>query len=301
MLKLFFITGVALFTLLLWAGCGGDDECPTCPSGVDTVTITETVTDTIELEIEYLAWTDAYIQLDPYFCINAFIHTNSGADPNPDSIRIGDSLYTEFSAYYFQHEGDPYYQLDECEDGFDPTYQSGDLATVTIWGSNRSSSATVVALDYWDDEALIADPDDGDTTVQYGNTVTCAWTEVDNAEWYGIEVEYGLDSAGQTAWRSDYAFTYDTVYTIPDTAFGYPVELARLYAVPVTGPDPESGLTNWEGDFTAGKLYSIGAYASATIWWENPLTAAKLVVSRQDEPAEKSAEDIVRAVCEAYR
>ena len=298
MFKSILIIGLTLLTLALWAGCGGDDDCPACPSGVDTVTITETVTDTVE--IEFLAWTDAYIQLDPYFCLTATIYTNSGANPNPDSMMVGDSVFTDFYIDYFMHEGDPYYELDECEDGVDPTYQSGDLATVTIWGSNRSSSATVVALDYWDDEAVITDPDDGDTAVQYGNTVTCAWSEVDNAEWYGIEVSYGLDSAGQTAWRYVYDFTYDTVYTIPDTAFGYPVEEAYLYAVPVTGPDPESGLTNWDGDFTAGKLYSIGGYASADVYFTGG-PATKAVVETVTPRTEKTAREIVENVNKHFR
>ncbi len=306
MSKSIFTIGFIFLSLLLAVGCGDDTECPNCPTDVDTVTITETLTDTLtdtlEVPQEFLAWVDAHIQLGPEFCIEGYVYANAGANPFIDSLTVGDSVIRDIEADYFWHESDPYFNIDECEDGSEPQYVSGDVGVVRIYGSGLSSECQLVLLDYYDDWAEIIIPDDGDTTIDYnGVGFTCYWTPIEHAEWYGVELNYRLDSSGVRIYRDIYTYTYDTSYTVADTIDGFRVDYVYLYALPTTGPDPETGFSNWTGELATGKLYSTGDYAWADIYFENPPTAFKLPAVSEKRVPDKTPKEIIRAVYEAYK
>jgi len=130
-----------------------------------------------------------------------------------------------------------------------------------------------------------------------------AWTHVENAEWYGIELNYRIDTSGMGdyIYHDVYTYTYDTTYVVSDTILGYPTDRIYIYALPTTGPDPESGFGNWEGDFAAGKLYSVSYYAYARLEYENEPGMAKVIVDNEIEVPDKSPHDIIKAIYEAYK
>ena len=85
-----------------------------------------------------------------------------------------------------------------------------------------------------------------------------------------------------------------------DTVDGYAVNYVYLYALPTTGPDPESGVSNWTGELTTGKLYSIGDYAWADVYYSQPAAAKSAVGERAQKP-ERSPQEIMEAIIEAYK
>ncbi|MEW6411985.1 MAG: hypothetical protein AB1483_05860 [Candidatus Zixiibacteriota bacterium] len=300
MLRSGIVIGLVALAMFIAAGCG-DDDCPSCPTNVDTLT----VTDTVEVPQEFPAYVSAYLQLDPYAYFNADILGNGGANPWADSFAVGETVVSYIDASYWWHEAEPYFWIEWEEGGTAPyMYESGDLAAVTIWGNDgMSSTASVVILDYDADASVIMVPSLYDTSVYYGNDMEFAWSRVENAEWYGVELNYRVDTSGtgQFRWYNVYTYTYDTTMIVQDTMMGYPVDRVHIYALPTTGPDPESYTGNWEGDYATGKLYSISYYAYAVVYFENEGPTYKAAVDRSAEIPAKSPGEIIEAVYEAYK
>jgi len=273
-----------MLTFIMVISCD-DDDCAPCPTYTTP-----------------LAWTNGYANLDSYMYFYTDIMSHGGADPNIDSVKVDDSLCNLESSYYYTY-GDPYYyaSFDEDSDG-NPEYVSGDTAVFTMYGDNRSSTCRLVLLDYYDDEADMIIPDDGDTTLTYGESFTCVWTKVDNAEWYGLELNYQVDSSGSNKYINIYTYTTDTTYTIGDTLYGYPVERVYFYALPTTGPNPATNESNWVGDLCSGKLYSYSYFAWVRVYFES---ASKVSGQpgdlEQKEKPVKSAKEIIQKINETYK
>ena len=183
-----------------------------------------------------------------------------------------------------------------------PDYASGDTAVFTIYGDNRYSTCRLVLLDYYDDMAYTITPDDNDTTLEYGESFTCVWTKVDNAEWYGLELNYRVDSSGSNKYIDIYTYTIDTTYNIADTLDGYPVERVYLYALPTTGPDPINNESNWTGNLCGGKIYSYSDYASCDVYFESASEVSESFGDlEQNEKPVKSAKEIIQKINEVYK
>lgn len=290
MRRLMFLLGFVIVALLIAAGCG-DDDCPNCPAEVDTVYLPE----------ERMVWADGYIALWPYTWVGIDCFGNGGAIPRIDSFAVGDSVSTESWHTWWWHESDPYIYLDWSEDETEPfMYESGDLATVTIWGNNMSGSAAVVILDYDDDATDMVVPSGSDTIVPPGNEMEFSWLRVANAEWYGIELLCQLDTGFVPFEKSYYSYTFDTVFTVPSTMDNMTVLQADIWVLPTTGPDPESGLGNWEGDYVTGKLYSVSQTAYSRVAFVGPAQSVPRVINDQSG-SPRTPESILRGLRSTYK
>jgi len=277
---LIFLTCIITLSLVFIAGCG-DDDCPTCTAPID-----------------YLAWTDGYLNLQTYLYSEFYVWAYAAQNPFIDSIKVGDSLY-HINASYYYHESDPYYYV--SYDKNDDQYESGDTAVITMYGSGRTSTCRLPLLDYDDDETNITVPSTYDTTVSYGEDMTVTWNKVDNAEWYGIGHETRVDSNGTTLWIYNYSYTYDTTFTVPDTLRGHPVQYSYIYPLACTGPNPTNSIGNWQGNLTSGKLYSYASDDGCRVYFENPGTQIKKDNVEPGEMSKKTPGEIIKKVYEAYR
>ena len=293
MKKLLFLLGLTVVVLIIAAGCG-DDDCPTCPSNVDTVTVVEPG--------GYLLWLDGYVLLNPSTEFELDGLANGGAIANIDSFAVGDSVSTAIFMSFWWHSGDPYYYMFWDEDETAPyMYERGDLATVTVWGDNRSSSATVSMLSWTEDATEILVPDGSDTIVDPSNDMEFTWSRVAGSEWYGVELSYTLDSGGvDYFYRNHFDYTLDTSYTVPSTLSGFDVVECYFWVIPVTGPDPESGNGNWVGNYVAGKLFSLGGEDGARVAFVGGGVSKPIVQDRDPIPA-PSGREILDGVIATFK
>ena len=76
---------------------------------------------------------------------------------------------------------------------------------------------------------------------------------------------------------------------LPDSAMRYDVVVT-----PFTGPNPQTGLTNWNGTLMDGIIYSYGSFAVTSVVIRQPLPTANtaLAVPTEARP-EYNAEEIV--------
>lgn len=248
------IRSILLFlSCLIWAGCGGDDECPSCPESVAPPP----------------AWIDGKINL--YFGqtqLNLDIFQHGGAYLTIDSVRVGDSACPVDTGYWW-NESDPHWDVDFDESGDDYMYHSGDQATVTVYGNGSSSTCRLVVLDEREDELLWIAPVLG-ASFAPGENITCTWHKLDVAEWYGIEVKIRRTQEGGFHWENSYYFTFDTTYMLTANLLGDSIDYLYVYVLPTTGPDPTSTAGNWTGDLAEGKLYSSGRYDYTRIYIRDP-------------------------------
>lgn len=290
MKKLILLLSLTAIAVFIAAGCG-DDDCPNCPSEVDTVVIDQ----------EYLVYLDGFVTLTPETWLDMDGFGAGGAIPHIDSFAVGDSVSTDYYATNWWYARDPYFYLTWDEDVTPPyMYESGDLATVTVWGDNRSSSATVTILDWENDYPEMLVPSGTDTIVPPANDMEFSWSRVALAEWYAVQIYYELDSLGVTIESQYIGYTYDTTFTVSSSYVGYPVDLGEIYVVAITGPDPESGIGNWEGDYASGKLYSIGGESFARVSFQG-VTASKPVVQFEEPMNERSLGETIKALRAGFR
>ena len=173
--------GLMMLALLIAFGCSSDEDCPTCPSGdVDTVTITETITDTVfsggtDTLVDTLTDTVTLLDQFPAY-IEAYVQDECGrgvfqarVHPNGlviDSFQVGDSICYDVGNNTGWDESDQYQTLYLRDDA--PIFQRFDTATVTIWSDNLSATAGVRVLNPCQDYPVFVVPSSGDTieTVQ---------------------------------------------------------------------------------------------------------------------------------------
>ncbi|MCP4570032.1 MAG: hypothetical protein GY841_20825 [FCB group bacterium] len=271
---------------LTWAGCGGDEECPSCP----------------ESAAPPPAWIDGEIKL--YFGqtqLDLDIFQHGGAYLTIDSVKVGDSACPVDTGYWW-NESDPHWDVEFDESGDDYMYHSGNRATVTVYGNGSSSTCRLVVLDERDDDLSWIAPDLG-ASFAPGEDITCVWHKLAPAEWYGIELKIRRTQEGGFYWENSYYFTFDTSYTLTAKMLGDSIDYFYVYVLPTTGPDPTSSSGNWTGDLAEGKLYSCGRYGYTRVYIRAtgeskpfPISAPQEIISAPYDPHRA-----IQAIYKAYR
>lgn len=276
------LVGLLVLSLLVAAGCDDDNG------------VTPTVS------VLPAAFVSGVIGLQPGLSLTMNIYSY-GADPGIDSVKVGDTLCSLYSSYYWG-PGDFYYHTSFHEGATDdPMYESGDTADVTIYAGDRSSSCAIRLMNGNEDRVIFLDPSI-DTTVTAGDTIDVAWGSVANADWYAIEIDKYWDSAGSNVWSYNYLYARDTIYAVPASFTTADVHYFNMYAYPIAGPDPVSSVGNWTGNLVDGKLFCYGGgdYTRINIGSGPPKKVPAGYLS-SDTPPRKSAREVVMAVYDAYR
>jgi len=165
--KLIILASIFIAALFIGIGCSDDDDdCPACPD-----------------QISYKGWADGVIYLDPEtYMYDMRVHRFGGVMPNIDSVMVGDSMVEQddIDYDYFYDYGDNYWEIYFDEDGDSTTYmyESGDVATITVWGDGMTATCNLKLLDYDDDEidSMITPAYNADTLAA-GDSVTCTWVK----------------------------------------------------------------------------------------------------------------------------
>jgi hypothetical protein len=270
-------------------GCG-DDDCPACPESITP-----------------LGYAIGSLFLDPGAHITALhVYPNGAVSPNLDSVKVGDSLvgqqnWTMFAATPF---ADAHCAVTFHETGNSSTYMydHGDIATIEIWGQGRSSTCQLRILYPMAAIPHITDPLNYADTIAPGASDTVFWNTIEYIDYYAVMIAWEVLSEG------GYYYTYDYYYS-PDTSFVISgamqppnaIDRFNVYITPFTGPDPQTGRTNWTGTLLDGVVYSYGIANSTTIV-VNTLTIPPKVAAL--EPAKSlsgiSAAEIVDRVYKKY-
>jgi hypothetical protein len=234
------------------------------------------------------------------------IYRFAGIMPNIDSVQVGDSMVnpSDISYDYYYDYGDNYWDIYFDEDGDASTYmyESGDIATFTVWGDGMTATCNLKLLNYYDDEIDSILPGYNADTLAIGESVICQWTGSGNADYYNVLVEVVDYVDGSNIWYYRYYNTTDTFFTVTPEMMTDSVSHIWVTAIPVTGPDPVTGASNWTGNYITGRLYSYAGYDYTRIQgWNSPAPALKVSVDAVDEQRpRKTREEIIKTLNAAF-
>ncbi len=281
--------GLLLLTGVIFVGCSDDDDDGLTSSGPGV-----------------LGFATGTIYLDPEaYMSDLWIMGNNGQiTPYIDSFKVGDSLVErddiDYDYNYDYHDG--YWEIYFSEDGDTTTYMwdDGDMGHVYVWGEGRSSTATVKLLDYDVDGINWITPDYNEDTLTDATTSTCIWNKCPNAEWYAVWVEVYRHENGENDWFYLWDYTYDTTYTVAGNVLGDSALYMYINVVPTSGPNPETGASNWTGNFCNGKLYGYADYDYTRIVVHGTFTEPGKVVPEKPRQELKPGE-VLRKLTEQYK
>jgi hypothetical protein len=278
MFRSIFAASLVILAMLIAAGCSDDNECPNCPTNVDTVTVTETVTDTLPvtsakvLVSGYCRIEDGI--LDPWI----EIYSVDSDLPQVDSIRCAGELVPIEMDY---DSGTPNVQLDDELPG--DTWESGDVFEVVVYTPEGNGTCNLTMLDYDTDAPVIIDwpvsyPYD---TVEVSTEIVVSWSPVADADWYNYSLGHQYDSAGQRQSTYTRGYTSGTSFTIPANDNGFDGYWS-ISVYSISGPYPEDADGNFAGsDAVKGVLLSY-SYEDLNIYVgtgnPGPWTVSKAVV-----------------------
>ena len=291
--KLIILAAIFIAALFIGAGCSDDDDdCPACPD-----------------QITYKGWADGIIYLDPETYMSDFnIHRFAGIMPNIDSVMVGDSMIEpdDIDYDYYYDYGDNYWEIYFDEDGDTSTYmyKSGDIATVTVWGDGQVATCNLKLLDYDDDEIdSIYSPAYNADTMAVGDSSTVYWAKSANADYYNVWVEIRNMDNGSSDWFYRYYNTTDTMFIVTPEMLTDSVYYIYVNVLPICGPDPVSGASNWTGNYITGRMYSYADYDYTRIYgWAIPTSAKKIPVEPVvKERPRKTHEEIINALDQAFK
>ncbi|MCP4570013.1 MAG: hypothetical protein GY841_20725 [FCB group bacterium] len=290
--KLIILAAIFITALFIGLGCSDDDDdCPACPD-----------------QIVYMGWADGVIYLDPETYMSEMqIHRFAGVMPNIDSVMVGDSMVEpdDIDYDYYYDYGDNYWYIYFDEDGDASTYmyESGDIATFTVWGDGMTATCNLKLLDYDDDEIDSILPNYAADTLGVGDSVTCRWTSSENADYYNVQVEVIDYVDGSNTWYYHYYNTTDTFFTVTPEMLTDSVSHIWVTAIPVTGPDPVTGASNWSGNYITGRLYSYAGYDyTRIIGWNSPTPSLKAPVGADNEERpRKTPNEILSSLNQVFK
>ncbi len=247
MKRLILIALAAILVAVIVAGCGEDDECPTCPTSSQLGTMLgQVVIDEGQIEMygQVVGLDNKMLPLDSV--------TFDGYQVEVDAIGEG------WLAYWIGTS-----QPDELTG-----YQSGDTADIRIYTPYGACTCAPVLLD--EDQDIPAVEQWGLNypnydTVDVQTEITVTWHPVENADWYLFLTGYEYDSLGLTEAESEYFMgTTDTTITRPGSAIPYD---GRLYVAvaAVTGPTLDATTGNIQCSIIGGSIHSL-THESFTIY-----------------------------------
>jgi hypothetical protein len=233
------------------------------------------------------------------------IYGQGAQTPNLDSIKVGDSLVAEqfWSIMIWTSFADAHWMISWVETG-DPStymYEHGDTALVRVWGEGRQSSCRIKLLEPPMAQAVITEPANLADSILVGDADTVYWNELDVVDYYAVLIAFNVRWNGVDQLRLHYGYTHDTSYVvtpaiIPDSTFRFGV-----YVTPFTGPDPQTGVSNWSGDYCNGRLYSFGSrHQTEIIVLPSPPVALPAMAPSAIPPEKITAAEIVAGVYEKF-
>lgn len=281
---------LAMLIIAAFVGCS-DDNCASCP-GSETIIPLGTAHGVLTL-----LHGASMLKLD--------VSSYGAAAPNLDSVKVGDSLVDQQSwhvAFYWPY-ADAHSFLDYTESGDSSTfmYEPGDIASISIWGEDRSSVCRLKILSPELAAAQITDPAPDADTIAPGRSETIYWHRVANVDYYAIMIAWYVLPL------DDYTFAF---YCTTDTSFVVsgamePVDTILSFDViisPFNGPDPLSGKSNWSGNLLDGVVYSPGHADFTTVVIDQPPTVLRRVsATAMKALPEANAAEIIAKVYEKYR
>jgi hypothetical protein len=280
------LTGFGVLLVLAAIGCN-DDECASCPDPVVTP----------------LGHARGVLGLGPSTVMAMEIFSNGALAPNPDSVKVGDSLVPREAWQFTLDWGliDIHYIIDFTESA-SPTncmYHHGDVATIRVWGQGRSSSCQLKILDPSLAAANITTPATDADTIASGAADTVFWNKVEHVDYYAFLIAWQLE--GLVYPNISYHYSADTSFIVTGAMYPDSVTLIEIAVTPFTGPDPRTGQTNWSGDLLDGVVFSAGESDIIDIHVLPLLRSPGVALS---EPVEKlpewSAEEIVGNVYKQF-
>ena len=242
---LIFIAAVAV---LLMFGCS-DDDCPNCPSNVDTITV----------DLQYVKVTGSITLNSNRLSFYGSVQGLDGSLPDVDSVTVQGSpadLEMEIGP------SDSYWRLSY---GTDPEgFESGDTVEVIVYTPRGNGTCRVELLHLRSDTVQIVShsttsPYD---TVDIDTDIEIVWNSVPGADWYSCELWLYFIDAGYVEfdWVSNRG-TQDTTMVISAADNGIEGEW-WIDVMAVTGPYPEDE----EGNFIDPGVVD-GAIRSYTYAW----------------------------------
>ena len=260
MLRGMFGLGLMIVAMLLAPGCGDGDDCPACPTDVDTVTLTETVNDTVTINdtvaidtrkiiITGEAYTDSG---DVRFWCE--INNPDGRMPQLDSLTLGGVKAENLIPNYNGGAISLYTQDEIPEMGT----SSGDLLEIIAYTPFGNGTCPLTVLDIWDDscEFIAWEPEWPYDTVALSEEIVIDWYPKANADWYAYRLFHYYDSSGSRFSATEY-WTFDTTLTIASENNGYN-GYWEIYLFAVSGPTPDDVGGNFTGcDAINGRFLSL--------------------------------------------
>lgn len=283
------VLGFGLLLVLVAVGCGENDECASCP---------EPVTPAGHARGALILAPNAFM---PFL----EVMSNGAVAPNLDSVKVGDSLV---GRQYWTLSGpidfcNVYWSLSFSETG-DPStfmYRHGDFATINVWGEKGSASCRLKILNPAIAAAQITDPAPVADTITPDGSDTVFWNSVEHVDYYAVMIAWYV-TPGLDRHIFDYYYAADTSFIIDGAMFPpYSVREFNIHITPFTGPDPQSGRTNWSGPLLDGVVYSFGNQSTTTII-VRPLigSAQKVPPKPAPEYREQRPEDMVANVYKRF-
>jgi hypothetical protein len=232
--------------ILLAVGCGNEDNTQG-PADADEVT-------TLVI---------GNVILRPYVDFQMNMLQIYAQDHEIDSVLFGDSLCDMGQSVYYVWGNEYNYWAAYFNQADSLRFNSGDVVRVYLFNDDRVTSVDIKLLSNPEDSIRFTVPE-LDTVIDVGESFELVWRRIANADWYGMQIYYWYDSAGQMASRNGFVATTDTTYLFPgadhpsDGRYG-------LNMVAVSGPVPGTGDYNLQGQSIVGSLYSTSRHTYGRI------------------------------------
>ena len=234
-----------------------------------------------------------YVHLYPSVDFYADISPVVNADPGIDSVIAGDSL-CEYDSDYWDVIGDKNYYWAEYYNNDDINrFSSGDTMDIKFFVGSNMVTTSVKLLEYYVDTPIYVLPVVNDT-VALNAPITVTWNSVANADWYGIRLEYSVDSSGTHRYKSTYLATKDTAYTIAGSLNVYN-GYYYIYVTAVTGPFPNVDNSNLKGAGLIGEIYSYTSRSRVRTYvgTGNPYPTVSVIADPDDGNSDITSKDIM--------
>jgi len=234
--------GIALLVaaLLVFAGCGDDDDCINCPQ--PEITHTSAMTASLSLWEGMLTMRGAIVGL-------------YGFVPEVDSVLVdGEPTDLAIDPNITRRRVNIYFEKSESEKS-SAQYADGDLIHVEIYTPEGKSECWENVLNA---DVSVPQVESVADQIDVGTDLVLDWDPIEHAEWYAVDYTYNyyVYVTGYDRWQR-IAYTTDSRFTLDGREIPYDGDLWIIVAA-YTGPIPNGG----QGNITGGTVQgSIRSYA----------------------------------------